>query len=295
MKNNWTEAQRDAIQARGGTLLVSAAAGSGKTSVLVERVLQRLTDPEHPTPANHLLIVTFTKAATSEMRSRLSAGLDALLQQDPDNRSLQRQKMLLPSARICTIDAFCTTLVRENYDQLSVSPDFRILDESEAELLLTEAADQVIGTYYESENDSAFQSLADLLVTGRDDAKLVDYILRLYRYSRSWPSPNAWLHSAVAAYQPDRLEDSEIIRVVEQNALELCDFLDSRLQSVLPALRASQELSQSKPRLFLEQDAKRLKNWWKRSSSWTSFTLPPKQSETPLTFLTRNFWHCSFW
>ncbi|MGN0446328.1 MAG: UvrD-helicase domain-containing protein, partial [Acutalibacteraceae bacterium] len=81
MKNNWTEAQQDAIQARGGTLLVSAAAGSGKTSVLVERVLQRLTDPEHPTPANHLLIVTFTKAATSEMRSRLSAGLDALLQQ----------------------------------------------------------------------------------------------------------------------------------------------------------------------------------------------------------------------
>lgn len=260
MKNNWTEAQQDAIQARGGTLLVSAAAGSGKTSVLVERVLQRLTDPEHPTPANHLLIVTFTKAATSEMRSRLSAGLDALLQQDPDNRSLQRQKMLLPSARICTIDAFCTTLVRENFDQLSVSPDFRILDESEAELLLAEAADQVIGTYYESENDSAFQSLADLLVTGRDDAKLVDYILRLYRYSRSWPSPNAWLHSAVAAYQPDRLEDSEIIRVVEQNALELCDFLDSRLQSVLPALRASQELSQSNPRLFLEQDAKRLKN-----------------------------------
>ena len=99
---NWTDAQLDAIKARRGTVLVSAAAGSGKTAVLVERVIERLTDPEHPTDADRLLVVTFTKAAAAEMRDRIEKRLLALMKEQPENTRLRRQQFLLQQAHICT-------------------------------------------------------------------------------------------------------------------------------------------------------------------------------------------------
>ena len=103
MGRNWTPGQRDAIEARGGTLLVSAAAGSGKTAVLVQRVIERLTDERHPTDADRLLVVTFTKAAAAEMRDRIAAQIALLLEEDPYNVRLQRQQILLARAQISTI------------------------------------------------------------------------------------------------------------------------------------------------------------------------------------------------
>ena len=109
---NWTDAQLDAIKARRGTVLVSAAAGSGKTAVLVERVIERLTDPEHPTDADRLLVVTFTKAAAAEMRDRIEKRLLALMKEQPENTRLRRQQLLLQQAHICTVDSFCSAATK---------------------------------------------------------------------------------------------------------------------------------------------------------------------------------------
>lgn len=148
MGRNWTPGQRDAIEARGGTLLVSAAAGSGKTAVLVQRVIERLTDERHPTDADRLLVVTFTKAAAAEMRDRIAAQIALLLEEDPYNVRLQRQQILLARAQISTIHSFCSELVRENFYKLGVSPDFRILDDAEMTLLRNDAMAQVLDEYY---------------------------------------------------------------------------------------------------------------------------------------------------
>ena len=113
MAAKWTEAQLDAIRARQGTVLVSAAAGSGKTAVLVERVIERLTDSENPTDADRLLVVTFTKAAAAEMRERIERRLSDMIREEPMNDRLRRQQLLLQQAQICTVDSFCSTIVRE--------------------------------------------------------------------------------------------------------------------------------------------------------------------------------------
>ena len=120
-KRVWTDSQQDAIRARKGTLFVSAAAGSGKTAVLVQRVIERLTDPVAPSDADRLLVVTFTNAAAQEMKERIAQRLTELLEEHPGDTRLQRQQMLLPQARISTIHSFCSDLVRENFYQLNIS------------------------------------------------------------------------------------------------------------------------------------------------------------------------------
>lgn len=141
---NWTDAQLDAIKARRGTVLVSAAAGSGKTAVLVERVIERLTDPEHPTDADRLLVVTFTKAAAAEMRDRIEKRLLALMKEQPENTRLRRQQLLLQQAHICTVDSFCSDIVREFFYLLGISPDFSIITDKQQEELMSESLDEVL-------------------------------------------------------------------------------------------------------------------------------------------------------
>ncbi|MBQ8469687.1 MAG: UvrD-helicase domain-containing protein, partial [Clostridia bacterium] len=217
-KPKWTPEQRHAIDARGGTLIVSAAAGSGKTAVLVERCIQRLTDTEHPCSADELLIVTFTRAATAEMRSRLAKAISDRLVEDPENTHLQKQQMLLPSAQICTIDAFCGNLVRENFESLGISPDFRLLDESEVRVLQQNAIDQVMEEFYTSK-DPDFLGLVELLATGRDDTSLEGNILRLYTYSRAYPSPKHWLENGLSLYE----DPSAAYRLLKESWAEYFD------------------------------------------------------------------------
>lgn len=244
-KKNWTPEQLNAIHARGGTLLVSAAAGSGKTAVLVERVIQILTNEDDKVMANQLLIVTFTKAATNEMRSRLSRALDERLKTDPENRHLQQQKMLLPSARICTIDSFCGSLVREHFDKLGISPDFRMLDDSESNILQHQAVSDVVSNYYEDTEDKDYISLADLLVSGRNDSRIENYILKLYEYSRAYPSPSAWLHNALQAYTAedlDELKQSPFIQSLIHDVVEMLDFIIEKINPILSALERDPKL-----------------------------------------------------
>ena len=127
MNRAWTQEQKNAIDARDGTLLVSAAAGSGKTAVLVQRVIERLTDPVHPSDADRLLVVTFTKAAAAEMKDRIAARISELLAQDPTNRNLQRQQLLLGRAQISTIHSFCNELIKQGAMLVSCKEDIAMV------------------------------------------------------------------------------------------------------------------------------------------------------------------------
>ena len=144
MSRNWTAEQKNAIEARKGSVLVSAAAGSGKTAVLVERVIERLTDKENPTDADRLLIVTFTRAAAGEMRERIADAISERLRKDPTDENLINQQMLLPSAKICTIDSFCSSVVKEYFNYLDISPDFKMVDEGELSVIRQSAVDETI-------------------------------------------------------------------------------------------------------------------------------------------------------
>ena len=200
MARKWTEAQSDAIRARRGSLLVSAAAGSGKTAVLVERVIERLTDPEHPTPADRLLVVTFTRAAAAEMSARISRQLTLLLEQSPHDVHLQRQQLLMTRAHISTIHSFCGDLVREFFYKLNLSPDFRILDDSEMAVLRADAMEETLEQYYAS-GDEGFTALVDAFGAGRDDSRIVRTVDTLYDFVRSHPFPNRWLERQADAYR----------------------------------------------------------------------------------------------
>ena len=133
--SEWTTQQNDAINARGRNILVSAAAGSGKTAVLVERVIKKITDNENPVDIDKLLIVTFTNNAAAEMKSRITKSLKDILRNEPFNKNALRQLNLMSNAQICTIDSFCIRLVRENFFELGINQDFTNLDENESSLL----------------------------------------------------------------------------------------------------------------------------------------------------------------
>ncbi|MBQ7547822.1 MAG: helicase-exonuclease AddAB subunit AddA [Clostridia bacterium] len=197
----WTRDQQTAIEARGGTLLVSAAAGSGKTAVLVERVLQRLEDPVNGCAADELLIVTFTKAATTQMRDKIASALQKRIQEDPLNEHLLRQQALLPFAHISTIDSFCAEIVRENFQDLGIEPDYQVLDDHSLHVMQEETASELVEQLY-SEDDGTFSELCELLFRGRDDRKLIDTILELNKVASSYDDPDQWLAGLYSGYDP---------------------------------------------------------------------------------------------
>lgn len=196
---NWTPAQRQAIDARGGTVLVSAAAGSGKTAVLVERLLGLLTDPEHPVDIDRVLVVTFTKAAAAEMRSRLGAALSERIAADPRNLRLQRQQLLLPGASISTIHGFCATLLKEQAHRLDIPPDFQVAEQAQAALLQEEAMAETLEAQYAAHAED-FAALASLLSSGRSDAGLSAAVKKLYQFVQSHPFPDRWLRAQEQSY-----------------------------------------------------------------------------------------------
>lgn len=202
MARTWTRDQEDAIRARRGTLLVSAAAGSGKTSVLVERFLERITDEENPSDADRLLVVTYTRAAAEEMRGRISRRIDSLLESDPGNLHLRRQQILLSHAHISTIHSFCADLVRENFFRLGIAPDFRILEDSELKVLREDALERVLNRYYE-QDDPDFFRLADAFSTGRDDWKMASAVETVYDFVRSHPFEERWMREKAALYRTE--------------------------------------------------------------------------------------------
>ncbi len=198
-KREWTPSQRQAIDARGCELLVTAAAGSGKTSVLTERVKNLLTDPADHCDVSGLLVVTFTRDAAEEMRSRIAAALSGT-----DNERLVAE---LPTADICTIDSFVQKVVREHFNSADVSADFRVLDDTEQSLLLNETIEEVIEDAY-AQNRPEFAALVNRFVDERDDTNLTSVIGKVYKISRSQASPEQWIADLAEVFRPGTLPDA---------------------------------------------------------------------------------------
>lgn len=196
MAKNWTKAQHDALYDRGNTLLVSAAAGSGKTSVLTARIISKLTDDESHTDISKLLVVTFTRAAAEELRERISDALTEELAKNPKNKRIANQIVKLGSAKISTIHSFCYNIVRENFDILGLSAGVRIADEAEIRLLRKKIMDDVIEEYYDSSISAEnipdenrirdFAAFSDIFVTDRDE-KLADIFIALSEKLHGYP------------------------------------------------------------------------------------------------------------
>ncbi len=203
MARQYTTEQLQAIHARGGTLLVSAAAGSGKTSVLVERVIERVLDRERPCDVDKLLVVTFSNAAASEMKERVRERLSAELQKRPGDPYLKRQQMLLAKANISTVHAFCLKLIREQFQQMEIAPNMRVAEEGELTLLRRQAAEEVVGEFYEREDSASFEQVVELFSSFRDDAKLIDTVLALHGFLCSHPFPQQWLKEKLSYYDED--------------------------------------------------------------------------------------------
>lgn len=199
MPRVWTPQQQDAITARGGSLLVSAAAGSGKTAVLTERIIRRITDQENPVDADRFLVVTFTRAAAAEMRTRVADRLRELIRQNPGSPFLQRQALLLQQAQICTIDSFLSGLVRENFERLGVPQNLRVVDGA---MLSTITADTLTLLLEErfAQPDAGFLALARYFGE-ENERQLSRQVLTLYGKLRSLPYPFRWMEEQLERYR----------------------------------------------------------------------------------------------
>ncbi len=188
----WTEKQKQVIETRGCNLLVSAAAGSGKTAVLVERIIRLISEGSRPLDIDRLLVMTFTNAAAAEMRERIAQAVEKKLSEQPDNEHLQAQAALVPYAQITTIDSFCLSLIRDHFNLLDIDPAFRIGDEGELKLLRADVMQNMLEEYYAAQ-DPAFERFVDTYASGKSDSGIEDYIMQVYTFAQSNPFPEQWI------------------------------------------------------------------------------------------------------
>lgn len=235
-KIEFSKDQLSIINSRDENVLVAAAAGSGKTAVLVERIIRRITDEKNPVDIDRLLVVTFTNAAAAEMKERILKALDEKLLNDPQNEHLSRQATLVHNAMIMTIDSFCLYLVRNHFNQIDLDPSFRIAGESEIKLLKQDVVKEVISRAYEK-GDKEFYNLVDSYSGKSDDTKLEDSILKLYQFAMSYPWPKKWIDSHRNDYYFNTCEEFEksdvckaICRDIENEARVHLELLNEALQ-----------------------------------------------------------------
>lgn len=223
----WTSQQQTAIEARGSGYIVSAAAGSGKTSVLVERLTRIISDKENPVPVEKLIVVTFTVDAASEMKQRLSASLERAIAENPQDTWLMRQQMLLPSAHISTIHAFCFDLIREHIGDSEITSGFRVLDDSEQKLLAADAADQAINRWHR-ERPEDMKILWNAFCS-RTDKPLEEVLSELHSFFGSIPFRDIWLEKALSIYKAPAKKNlyfqrfMESLRIEAASIRKLCD------------------------------------------------------------------------
>lgn len=203
---SWTREQQQVISLGERNILVSAAAGSGKTAVLVERIITMLTRPVNPVDVDRLLIVTFTEAAAAEMKERIRRAVEERVEKEPENEHLKRQATLIHSAQITTIHSFCLSVIREHFHTIDLDPAFRIGEDGELKLLRQDVLEEVLEQYYQ-EGEEDFLNLVEGYGGSRDDRNLEELVLRLYEFGRSYPQPGKWLESCVRAYQTESIEE----------------------------------------------------------------------------------------
>ncbi|MEA4911823.1 MAG: UvrD-helicase domain-containing protein [Oscillospiraceae bacterium] len=249
MAEQWTPRQRQAIEARGGTVLVNAGAGSGKTSVLVERIISLLTDREHPMPADRFLAVTFTNAAANGLAARLHEALQRRIDAQPDDRFIRRQNLLLRRAPICTVHAFCMQLLREHANELDIPLDFTVFDELSAAALHESVRARTLGELY-ADASSGLREFSALFGRSRSDAETPDMIEQLYKYECNLAFPERWRSRCLSelaevpfpssaagrflvSYALDALRSAKAICVA---ALALCDEDEVLVKAYAPAI-----------------------------------------------------------
>lgn len=235
---NWTTDQRHAIECHKGSVLVSAAAGSGKTAVLVERVIRRLTDKDNPCSAEDLLIVTFTRAATAQMREKIGAAILKRLSEDPTDRHLRRQYMLLPFAKICTIDSFCNDLVRENFHALGISPDYSLLDNETAVIMKNDVCEAMLERAYEEDSDGRFSELSDMMSSGSSDEDFAKLIIKMYDISTAYPFPDLWLDSLIGEYSQPDINKSRWGGIIKKYVCDMLDYCVSSSRDMMTAMES---------------------------------------------------------
>ncbi|MEY8422552.1 helicase-exonuclease AddAB subunit AddA [Lachnospiraceae bacterium 38-14] len=196
----WTDDQKKVITLRDRNILVSAAAGSGKTAVLVERIIGRILDKNHPVDIDRMLVVTFTNAAAAEMRERIREAIEKELVKDPSNENLLKQSSLVHHAKITTIHSFCLYLIRNYFHHIDLEPDFRMGEEGELNLLREDVLSELLIEKYE-EGEEAFFHFVETFATGKNDDALKDLVLKLYHFANSHPWPKEWLSGLITPYE----------------------------------------------------------------------------------------------
>lgn len=282
MAFNPTPEQQSAIDTK-GNVLVSAAAGSGKTAVLVERVVKLLSDRENPLSADRLLIVTFTNAAAAEMRTRIEKRLDAECRANPSDIGLLKQRKLLSSAKICTIDSFCIDLVRENFERAGVSPDFKISEQNSLKSVNEGVLAALLNEYYENGGEDFFE-LLDLVGAEYDDGNFADYILKMYDYSRQLAFPTEWFESLSSAYNPEFfMSENEWYKYSVNKAFKTAEEMRRVNAAILDALFENEKAydtyafcfnaaSETEAKLY---DAAKSGDWDSIFNALSVFNLPP--------------------
>lgn len=219
----WTTNQQKVIDTRDSNILVSAAAGSGKTAVLVERIIKRVLDENNPLDIDRLLVVTFTNAAATEMRERVLNAIEKELEKNPESEHLQRQNAYIHSANIMTMHSFCLKMVKENFNKLDLDPGVRIADTGELELLKSDVLKEVIEEYY-SEGKDDFKNFVAQFETKNSDKMLEDIIYDLYNKAVSHPWPDMWFQKCLSLYDVktvEELEDTPHVRRLKEYADEM--------------------------------------------------------------------------
>ena len=220
----FTPEQQQVIELRDRNILVSAAAGSGKTAVLVERIIRMITDESRPMDIDRLLVVTFTNAAAAEMRERISLAIGRKLEENPGNIHLQRQASLLHNAQITTIDSFCLFIIRNNFNDIGLDPGFRVADEGELKLLGQDVMRELLEEQYQEKN-TVFTDCVEYFTGGSNDKLLEEYITRLYEFSMSYPWPEDWISQC--------MEDYRLADVSELENTPWCRYLTGYIRTAI--------------------------------------------------------------
>lgn len=269
MGEQLTKQQHQAVVNRGGKLLVSAAAGSGKTKVLVDRLLSYLTDPISPCNLDEFLIITYTKAAASELRGKIAAKLTERIADDPENRHLQKQMQRLYLTKISTVHAFCADILREYACRLDLSADFRVADESECLQIQERVLNQVMDEAYENAaHDPDFCAFVDSQGFGRDDRQIPEIILRVYRKAKCHLNPDGWLDWCVDSTNTENITDaSQTIwgRYLMDDLFETLDLHIAALERCLASAAGTDNLD--KPRALFQDTINQL-SYLRSSNTW---------------------------
>lgn len=253
----WTEAQQKVIDTRNKNILVSAAAGSGKTAVLVERIISMISEGEHPLDIDRLLVVTFTNAAAAEMRERIGKAIDSKLMKEPENLHLQKQLSLLQSAQITTIHSFCLNVIRNYFHRIDLDPSFKIAEESEITLMKSDVISDLLERWYE-EGREDFHAFIESYSYSKSDVPIEDLILQLYNFSMSDPWPDIWISEKRKIFYLNTIEEmyetpwmKELLEYVEvvtgdlsaknSEAMAVCDETGGP-GAYLPALQSDRNL-----------------------------------------------------